>query len=317
MIIPNPDDNKLGKPGGIMVKNGKDILAKIDEIDKANVSYYLCRPVRYFSIPFLGLGFSFNGFGHSAMRLKFKDGRDIVMNIEGKRGERNMVNWYKTEEFLFGLKESDEDNSSKGEMYNRNIVEFRMKVDEKNLNDTLDYCLQLQDSYNEKKSNFDIALGPIYNFIRKILPSPTETGNCAWWTSSALKNGNIIKSRSMFPKSIGIDMFENMDVTVVSYERIEHSHRSYGKDGKVFEFVAPFQPFRQFAYGNFAEASRFRVYVPKRTITLELEEKDPQMKPSPIRNIINSKPAIATSTTVCAYTTYRIFKKLRRLKFRK
>lgn len=303
-----PDD--FGKPHGTPIPNGQEVLDMLDKkAGKCSVSYLFARPVRYFSLPLLNIGFSFNGFGHSAVRFRFEDGKDITMNIEGKDDNKNMVNFYETKDYLFGLKCTD--NGSQGGVYNRNITEFRLNTEPEKVAKAFQFCKDLQKSYESKETKFHIALGPVYNFARKWFPNISETGNCARWTSKALKEAGIIDSVSVFPKSIGINIFEHYNPTIVTYERVPHSYHTYGKNGHCFEFVAPLQPLRQWAYGNFTHASKFRVFVPENDISAKIEELEPVMHPSKFRDVVNSKPAIGMSVIGCSYLIYKSYKRLK------
>ena len=53
-----------------------------------DLEYLLVRPAASFSI--FGYGLSYNSYGHAAVRYRYK-GRDLVMNICGKKSNVDMV----------------------------------------------------------------------------------------------------------------------------------------------------------------------------------------------------------------------------------
>lgn len=114
-----------------------------------------------------------------------------------------------------------------------------------------EYFQQLYNQEQNQLAKFDLLLFPLYNFLRWLLPSYiAERGNCAFWTSNGLKKAGVIENVSMWPKSIFVNMFENLgntpygykdNVHVVSYKRIKHAQLSYGVNAESVTAVAPLQ----------------------------------------------------------------------------
>lgn len=179
------------------------------------------------------------------------------------------------------------------------------------------FFVLLRDDYNEHKVKFHILSDPIINFLRRITPFMhiSERGNCAWWTSTGLLKAGVVTKRSMWPKSIFIDILENShrteakdkaNVHVVSYHRIRHAKLSYGVDAKSVDAVAPLQSLRSLFYWNLEKFASVIVDVPRNSTVAQVIKKDPEAEPSILRNLVN-KPWITAGFVI--FTGMFIFRR--------
>ena len=168
------------------------------------------------------------------------------------------------------------------------------------------YFLNLREREERHETAFNIALSPIINALR-YLPLPlgiAEAGNCAVWTSEGLKRAGVVLNGSLWPKSIFIHIFENApltaigsheNVSVVSYRRIKHAHRSYGTNTDGLEGVAPLQSLRSLAYRDLEWFADAIVEVPDGTIEATVTRQEHPLQPSAVRNLTNNNGVIAVS----------------------
>lgn len=305
--MPRASDSSVpsdfGRLGGTPISNKDSLLDEVDkalETRKPKIEYLLVRPTPVISLPF-GYSLSYNSYGHAAVRYCHPDGRDIVMNIEGKdRAGKNMVNFYEAKEYLFGL-----EKSKVGEqvgIYNRDIVSIRVHdVSDENILAMHNYYLSLQEGYSKGKFDFNLFMGPIYNLLSYLFPNMALTGNCAWWTSQGLLRAKVVTKTTLWPKSIWINMFENYEKTeikeksnmsVVYYKRIPHCYHTYGTGGNENSFtidaVAPLQSLRSLSYFNLQSFADVVVHVPKGSIIARVDRHAYPSEPSKFRNIVNS-----------------------------
>lgn len=316
-----PED--FGKIGGTEISNKNSILDEIDNAIgcKSKIEYILVRPTSVIRLPF-GYGLAFNGYGHAALRYRLPNGKDIVMNIEGKKDGRNMVKFYSPEEYFFGL---HQDNKAEQlGIYNRDMITIRVhNVPDEKIVAMHEFFMDLHNRHSLGEAKFNIILGPLYNSIRKVFPNMAQIGNCARWTSEGLLKAGVTTNLSIWPKSIWINMFENYKDTeikekdnmdVVYYERIPHAYHEYGLpgDNKCIDMVSPLQSLRSISYINMYPFSRVRVNVPKSTTIARININKNPAQPSQFRNIVNSKYAIGSSTIG---SLYLIGKYARKIKF--
>lgn len=303
-----PED--FGQVNGTPILNKNQVLAEVNKVlekDDPSVEYILVKPFSYFPLLF-GYGFNFNSYGHSAVRYKDPNGNDIVMNVEGKKEGKLMVQFYDATDYFYGT-DGKSIASQKG-VYNRDMVGIRVeKLDQKDINEMHEYFLHLREQeqkYHNKK--FNIALGPILNTIGNILPLP-EYGNCAKWTSEGLKRAGVVTSVSMWPKSVLIDMFENYkdtkaktkdNISIVYYESPSQAKLSYGTRDLTLELVAPLQYVRSFFYSNLKYYSNCVVRVPKDSIEAKVLLNPFPKQQSQFRNTVNNPIFIAGSVITSA-----------------
>ena len=95
----------FGKVGGTHVDNKDTILAEINRAlgksKNPSVEYLFVTPFVHIRLPF-GYGFNYNSYGHAVIRYTTADGRDVVMNIQGKEEGKLMVRFYDANEYLYG-----------------------------------------------------------------------------------------------------------------------------------------------------------------------------------------------------------------------
>jgi hypothetical protein len=317
-IVPND----FGDVNGSAISNKDTILDEINEsLGKQNpsVEYILVKPFAMVKLPF-GYGFSYNAYGHSAVRYTDPSGRDVVMNIEGKKDGVFMVQFYDANEYLYGT-DSNKNGSQKG-VYNRDMMGIRVEdISKENVIAMHNYFLELRDQEQKHMKKFNIIFGPIINFIGKFvsLPvihrSPTQTtagrnceyGNCAKWTSEGLKRAGVVTSVSVWPKSIFIDIFENYKKTnvkkrdnmnVVYYKRPEKAKLAYGRDAYALEGVAPFQALRSFVYSDLTKYANRYVTVGKDDTHASISVNPFPKDPNYIRNLLNNTYFIMGSVVI-------------------
>ncbi|KNC50790.1 uncharacterized protein AMSG_06688 [Thecamonas trahens ATCC 50062] len=316
---PHPEPEAVPQPH--MLENIEGVLPAVDAAlgvkHPPSIEYILVRPFSALRIPGTDIGISYNNYGHSAVRYTLEDGTQKVMNIAGSSG---LVSFFTPEEYIFGT------NSPQGGITHRDMVSVRVENIPPEAVRAMDEYYQELASQNEKGlAKFNIILGPILNALRFILPrnSLAVRGNCAYWTSSGLEKAGIVTGRSMWPKSIFIDILENAEHTaaashdnvhVVSYRRDRAATRSYGIDAQPISGVAPFQPIRSFFYFNLESFAHAIVSVPLGSATpeVQLTDDDDRAKPSTLRNVVNSRP-VAIASVISSLILIRYA--LRRLRF--
>ena len=287
------DDLKVGI---FDIANKSTIFFQIDKALKrsksCSVEYLFTKPHALVSI--CGFGFNVNWYGHSAVIYTMPDGTRKVFNITGINGKNpDMVTFYTPEDYLFDR------NPDQGGIFNRNFIGIRVE------NIPNENIIAMDTAFQEIKANsitgkakFDIMFGPVYNTFRQIFPSLAEYGNCARWSSLGLQKAGLVTHRSMFPKSIFIDMLENAEqttakshknVNVVSYNIIPYAKRSYGTYSQyIFDMVGPFQPLRNLWYWNLDAYARISINVKYPDNVAEVTVKHPDLvkKPNKYRNMI-------------------------------
>lgn len=298
-------------------ENGSEISNKdtiFSEIDKAlgvskppALEYILVMPFSSFFVPFLGFGINMNAYGHAAVRYTLPDGRGVVMNVEGKKDKRPMIQFSSPENYIYGTKYSGGGQEQRG-CYNRAMISVRIEsVPDEDILNMHNYFCTLQSSAVQEISKFNIIFGPLSNFLRKCVPfEVAERGNCAFWTSKGLKEARVLSSTSMWPKSLWIHLFENTNmftdkkknVHVVSYRRIKHATLSYGVDAEAVTAVAPLQSLRSIFYWNLERFANAIVEVPETSLRAVVRPIPDAVPPSPIRNLVNNWGVILLSVVV-------------------
>lgn len=187
------------------------------------------------------------------------------MNIAGKKPGKNMVRFTNPEDYLFGtdytvaeqrgicawrvlarrgLRSLIASHPCLPGADNREIIGIRIEnLPVENIERMHQFYLDLYEADRARSAKFNIALFPITNFLRGLLPTRiAERGNCARWTSKGLVVAGVATKPSMWPKSVWINIFENTHRTatqspdnlrVVVYRRAKHAKLSYGIDAVV------------------------------------------------------------------------------------
>lgn len=304
--------SSLEKSNGIPLKNKATILEEIDTAIKRkspSIEYFVCLPYSQIKLPFLNIGFTYNVYGHSAVRYKLPqdDGtyKDIVMNIEAKQEPNlnNILNFYSTPDYLF-----DVDAKHYG-VYARDILSVAYEdVPDEKLKEMHEYYENLQHKSLTGHKQFDIILGPIWNRFNVIFPVMSEKGNCAKWTSEGLKRAGIIDSTHIWPKSVWITMFENKKQTTKPTIVLYKKFNNYTDDmPEITSFTAPFDWIRSFTYRN---PEKFADCIVKQKNNIAIIEVNPNpIKPNKIRNTMNNNAFIFVSVAVSGFLSYRIGKK--------
>lgn len=271
------------------VNNIDTILKESDKVfgsvNPPSIEILHVRTFITFKIPFTNFGFTYNRYGHSAIRYAYKDSvvssndNGTVMNIQGKVAGKNIVTQFFTpEEYLFT------DKSPQGGIQNREIIGVRL------YNIDPEYIKNLHKYYQtiEGTGKFHMFASPIYNKLKVFFPNITERGNCARWTSYGLKKVGLIDFHTIFPKTLIIHFFENKtdNTKIVYYNQHPSSTMKYGKRGKVWEQVGLLQPIRNFMYRDFKKFSDIEITVDEYN-NAKIHKLDP-LPPSKFRNIINS-----------------------------
>lgn len=329
----------FGELNGTEISNKNTILDELNNklgYDKnPDVEYFLSRPYTVLPLPF-GYGINYNSYGHSSVRYNL-DGKDIVVNIEGKRDGKVMVVIYDTKEYLYGT--NPETNGAQRGVYNRNIAGIRIEnVSKEKIQQMHNYFLELQENEKSGFKKFNICFGPIINiFIRGIINwckyndqkhdvdskinydevKKIEYGNCAKWISEGLKRAGLCTATKTWPKSILIDIFENYneqnynsDVNIICYQQPTHSVLTYGyRKITLFESVAPLQPIRDYIYSDLGSYAKCIVKIPNDSIKAEIILNSSTAKPNKFRNILNSNWTVIASTLIFAPISFLILKK--------
>ena len=266
---------------------------------------------------FHGIGTNYNTFGHSALRYTTPDGRDVVVNIQGKEvknGEKiQMVRFYDAKEYLYGI--DREKGGAQAGVYNRDIIGIRVeKVDPDKIKLMHNYFLSLMEDEKIGLVKFNIFVGPFLNLFRELFQS-AEYGNCAKWISGGLYRAGAITSMSIFPKSILINMFENYESTsakskdnihIVYYQKPTHLYPKYGVNyNYLFEEVAPFQYFRSYLYFDLKKYSNVIVSIPEQSKTAITTINNNPISQSKTRNIVNNSVFIMSSSAINVWLIYR------------
>ncbi|VBB19041.1 hypothetical protein YASMINEVIRUS_1573 [Yasminevirus sp. GU-2018] len=289
------------------VENKDEIFHEIDKAlnrpGPASVEYLVARPHSGFT--FFGMGFNFNWYGHGAVVYTMPDGTRKVFNIVGGKPIGGIVEQHTPEEYLFTR------NSDQGGVYNREFIGIRVQ------NVPSESIVKMDAKFEEIKrtsevgnAKFDIFMGPIYNTFKHFFPGMAERGNCARWASVGLMEAGLLTRKTMWPKSIFIDMFENTKHTnaksydnldVVSYRCMYHVEKDYGKNAKnPIELVSPLQFFRNLFYRDLRAFAHAEVSVPEgsnRAIVVPID-RSLAKKPSALRNNTINNPYFVVATSI-------------------
>ena len=297
----------FGKKDGSPIENFDTILDEIDYAlgkEKPKIEYLFVRSFSKYDLGF-GYGICFNIYGHAAVRYTTSDGKDVVVNIEGKQDNKIMVRMYNAKDYLYGTKTGSDEQDG----YRRNIVGVRVEnISQEKVDLMHQYFMKLKKQNEQGNARFNVAVGPILNTIRNFIPIIPEYGNCAKWMSEGLLRAGVVTNKSMWPKSILIDMFENCESTetknrenlsIVYYEQ----PKCYQTEGNLqlvsIESVAPLQVPRGFLYGDLRYFSDAVVRIDKNSTRARVIL-NPFPKPqSKFRNYVNSNLAIGVSV-ICS-----------------
>ncbi|KJE91653.1 hypothetical protein CAOG_02761 [Capsaspora owczarzaki ATCC 30864] len=310
----------FGAEGGAEVSNKATLLSDVDgalgRSKPPALEYILVMPFSAVRLGF-GYGLSYNSFGHAAVRYTLPDGKQVVMNINGKGGIGvPMVQFCTPEEYFLSTHYSPA--SEQRGLYNRTMISVRVEhVPEERILAMHKYFQRLEEESRAQRAKFEIVLSPILNFVRWVLPFDlAERGNCAFWTSKGLKEAGVVQHVSMWPKSIWIDMFENStrsagiggrdNMNVVAYRRIKHAQLSYGVDADPIEAVAPLQSARAFLYWNLERFANVVVEVPQGSTRATVAVRENPVQPSPWRNLVNNKLIIFSSVALTGVVIFRL-----------
>lgn len=301
-----------------MVANQNAVLAEIDaalgQSRPPDLEYILVCPYSLWRIPGTRYGIAWNAYGHAAVRYTLPDGTSKVMNIQND--PTALVTFWDPAEYLFGH------SSPQGGLAARDMVSVRVeRVPAGALHALDEYYLALQSRNKHGEARFDMAMGHIFAALRLLLPVLAERGNCAHWTSAGLAHAGLA-SRTFFPKSIFIELFEALplaearerpdNVHVVSYQRPRGTALAYGVDAEPLPAVAPLQALRSLAYWDLHRFAHVRVTLSEQAAAaggaaggavlasagpLALVHVNPEPDgPSALRNALaNSTPAIGAS----------------------
>lgn len=317
MTIPENFGHRDGPPIDNLDTILDDINKELGKDSNPAIEYLYVRSYIKFPL-FLGYGCTFNLYGHAAIRYTTPEGKDIVVNIEGKQDGHIMVQIFDAKDYLYGTSTGSTDQDG----YHRNIVGVRIEnIDSKGIDQMHEYFMKLRERYKNKKVKFNIVFGPLINTVRNIFPSIPEYGNCAKWISEGLLRAGVVTNKSIWPKSIFIDMFENCEetsakskdnVSIVYYEQPK-SFAIKDENGNALvsiESVSPLQIPRGFLYGDLRQFSNVVVRIPENSMHANVHTNPFPKQQSKFRNIVNSNPAITISiigTSLLARRGWRKF----------
>lgn len=310
----------FGKSGGSPISNYDTILNEVDIVTNRSppdVEYIVSLPFAYYGFSLFGikLGFSYNHYGHSAIRYRRinEEGEieDIVRNIEGYRPPNlnSLVKTYNSKEYIAGM------SSQQGGLYNRNMLTVGYHdVEPENIEKMHKYFNHLEEKSLTGHKKFDILLGPIINRIAYLFPTFIERGNCTKWISEGLKEAKLIEHTHIWPKSLWITLFENENQqkkpSVILYKRATNCPQRYGdNDTEVSWYTAPFDIVRSFTYRNPQKFADCIVSVPNDDIKAIPIRNDEPIQPSKIRNIMNHTAFVTTTSIITGLVTIKYGKR--------
>ena len=307
----------FGKKDGTPISNIDTILDDIDTVlgkgKPPSVEYIFVRSTSILPL-WNGYGINFNLYGHAAVRYRSPEGKDIVVNIEGKNENKVMVRFYDAKDYLYGTKTGSDDQDT----YRRNIVGVRVEeLDQDDINKMHEYFLELAKTSGEGTTRFNIIFGPILNMIRTVSPIQLpEYGNCSKWISEGLYRAGVVTRVMVWPKAVFINIFENCkktkaksedNVNVVYYEQ----PKFYDSMAKLvaIESVAPFQIIRGFFYADLSRFANVVSRIEENTMKARVIEAPFFKKQSDFRNKVNSHPFVIASVVGTSLLLRRGWKK--------
>jgi hypothetical protein len=322
--------SNFGELYGTSISNKDTILEEIDKElgRKPSLEYLITYPIGYFNLPF-GLGtFTYNSYGHSSLRYIDQYGNDIIANIEAKEVGKPFIQFYKTQEYLYGI--IPETCGAQRGVYNRNIVGIRVYgIKPENMREMHEHIIKLIQIEHEKVE-FNIFFGPMLNIVRLYFPNFNlpEFGNCSKWTSTMLQKAGVIDKTFVWPRTVFIDIFEmahkrGFETDVVFYEKPDHVKKpSLGvkSNGVLFEGIAPFQFVRNWMYGDLRYFSNIIVQSKlekDKTTRAIIKRNHNVLKPDKFRNLLNNKYVIGINVGCSMYLTYSLFKFAKKMIVRK
>eukprot|EP01087_Luapelamoeba_hula_P020816 TRINITY_DN715_c4_g1_i1.p1 TRINITY_DN715_c4_g1~~TRINITY_DN715_c4_g1_i1.p1 ORF type:complete len:407 (-),score=67.59 TRINITY_DN715_c4_g1_i1:33-1253(-) len=306
-----PKVNDFGAPGGVPISNLDDIMQTIDAALGVNhppaIEFIFVEPYTSVSIPkFPNWGFSNNPYGHAAVRYTLPDGQQILMNIV--RTSDQMVNFMSPAEYLYGTTSFDK-GSEQGGVYNRHMIGVRLEEWPPELVQRMhEYYVGLQERNASHTVKYSLLFSHIFNAL-SFMVAPflflAERGNCARFSSMGLVQGKIVRSPSLWPKSIWVDILETHgrmcpgNVHVVSYERVKHAYHSYGLDAKPLSSVAPGQSLGNLLYFNTKRFADVVVEVPVDSRVAVVRKTERPSRPSFFGRIQVSFVATVALSSLC------------------
>lgn len=320
-----PDN--FGEINGTCISNKDTVLTQIDNIlgmsKPPDIEYIITLPFGLLDLPGNLGAINYNSFGHSALRYIRQDGKDVIVNIEGKENGERFIKIYDTKEYLYGT-DPRKCGAQRG-VYNRNIIGLRVENVPKEYMEQLDKYIKELELNEYSKYKFNIFFGPVLNLVKLINPQAPEYGNCARWSSMMLSKAGLVTNIYVWPKTVFINMFENysktniktqsnMNVVLYSQPVDLVENLAYGvKNQKVlFDTIAPLQSIRNWFYKDLKIFANCEVKIKPDTINAIPYINPNPAKPSELRNILNSTPVIFASI-IGSICTYRYgYKKIRK-----
>eukprot|EP00761_Pharyngomonas_kirbyi_P008812 gb/GECH01008824.1/.p1 GENE.gb/GECH01008824.1/~~gb/GECH01008824.1/.p1 ORF type:complete len:347 (+),score=51.06 gb/GECH01008824.1/:1-1041(+) len=294
--------------------NKNTILKQLDQLLNSqgippDVELIFVEPYTTWNVLWSGLGLSRNPYGHVALRYRSPStfNEHKILNIRGV-SSGTIAHFIQPEEYFFGTNNFDS-GAEQGGVYNRQMFSVRLeKVQDWQLEELDHYAKKLVRRSSMKDAKYSLLFAPLYNILSAVSPlRMAERGNCARWTSNALVEAELLRSPTLWPKNIFIDLFETHgrrdpeNIHVVRYDLVTHAQHAYGnaKVRSFFSGVAPLHPLRTLQYlrlENFAHAA---VYVPEGSMEAFAERRKPSKGPSFLRHHLFSicmTPLIVTGT---------------------
>jgi hypothetical protein len=316
----------FGKLNGTSISNKETILSELDTHfgRKPCLEYLITYPIGYLNLPF-GLGtLTYNSYGHSSLRYINPDKIDTIANIEAKEHGKPFIQFYKPNEYLYGV-DPNSCGAQRG-VYNRNVVGIRVYgVKEENMIEMHNHILKLIEM-EHNGIEFNIVIGPILNIVRKYFPTFNlpEFGNCSKWTSTMLQKTGVLKNTFVWPRTIFIDIFEmatqrEFETDVVFYEKplhVEQPSLGVKSNGVLFEGIAPFQFIRNWCYGDLKYFSNVIVQSKLQndgTTKAIIVKNENVLKPNKFRNLLNNKYIICLNVSCSMYLSYKAFRFLKKI----
>jgi hypothetical protein len=166
-------------------------------------------------IPYTKYGISGNMFGHICLRYTYQ-GKQYITNIHPHGNDHNgdMITIYSPEDYFF-----NDISPQKGNTHRESFGLRHYNVSKEQIAIIHNYLMHIKNT-----GQFSIGIDLITNILKKWHLLGTETlekGNCALWTSHALKIANLVDNKTTFPKKIIInDLERNMpDTYLVHYKK--------------------------------------------------------------------------------------------------
>eukprot|EP00007_Cunea_sp_BSH-02190019_P006131 CAMPEP_0174230428 /NCGR_PEP_ID=MMETSP0417-20130205/1207_1 /TAXON_ID=242541 /ORGANISM="Mayorella sp, Strain BSH-02190019" /LENGTH=312 /DNA_ID=CAMNT_0015308123 /DNA_START=37 /DNA_END=972 /DNA_ORIENTATION=- len=258
----------------------------LTEVDRAlgcekppAIEYLFVEPFSQFHI--FGFGIPINPYGHAALRYTRPNGEQHVVNISGSPNTR-LVSFLPPADYIFG----DQTYSEQGGVRSRAMVGIRLEEYPPELVEDIHHFFdKLSRRSTRKTVKFNLVFAKLFNAVGWLLPRlHVERGNCAYWTSKGLVEGDLLFWPTIWPKSIWINVFEEQgaldpsNVHVVSYRRKLNEEVEYGVSAKpLWSGVGPLQSLRNISYRNLEEYANVIVEY-----SLETDRFETTIQPNPV-----------------------------------